>query len=259
MNPFVITVCHQKGGVAKTTSVSSLGALLAATGHKVLLVDLDSSGNLTNGFGLNPSQLKKSTADILLGNDTLGMVVHPVGIPGLEIVPSNVDLLMATKFLKLRPNYEWLLRASFDVGVGSYDYVIIDCPPSLGPLTISALVASELAIIPTQCEYFSLQALNSVFKTIQRVREKFNSKLGYRLLITMFDRRGNLHSQILEKIEAHYGQAIFDTKIGFDSQLQYSQAVGVPITEYAPKTRAAVQYQALVSEIITYVESRKIS
>jgi chromosome partitioning protein len=259
MNPFVIAVCHQKGGVAKTTTVASLGATLASSGCKVLLVDLDSSGNLTSGLGINPAQLKTSTADVLLGNDTLGMVSQPVGIPGLDIVPSNADMTTAAKFLKLRPNHEWLLRESFDVSVDCYDFVIIDCPPSLGPLTVSALVASELAIIPTQCEYFSLQALNSVFKTIKRIRAKFNPQLGYRLLITMFDRRGNLHSQILEKIEAHYSQAIFETKIGFDSQLQYSQAVGVPITKYAPKTRSARQYKSLVSEIKAYVESRKNS
>jgi chromosome partitioning protein len=129
----------------------------------------------------------------------------------------------------------------------------------LGPLSVSALTASNLVIVPTQCEYYSLQALQSVFKAIKNVRTKYNPQLGYRLLVTMFDRRGNLHQHVLDKITQHYNGAIFDTQIGFDSKLQYSQVAGLPITRFAPSTRAAKQYRSLGSEIVAYVETRTIN
>ncbi len=259
MSLFVIAVCHQKGGVSKTTTVSALGAILAERGYRVLLVDMDASGNLTAGLGLNPANVKKSTADVLLGNDTLGMSSQTVALPGLSIVPSNGDMGLAAQFLELRPNFEMLLKNSFDIEMGIYDYVLIDCPPSLGPLAITSLVAADLAIVPTQCEYYSLQVLRNVFDAIKRVRTKFNPQLGYRLLISMFDQRGNLHAQVYDQIQKRYQDALFETVIGFDSKLQYSQVAGQPITQYAPKTRAAQQYRALTDEIIAYVESRKIS
>jgi chromosome partitioning protein len=255
MKPYVIAICQLKGGVAKTTTASSVAAWLAEEGQRVLLIDLDPSANLTAGFGINPFGVHQSAADVLLGNDSLETIARASGVPGLDIVASNKDMSRVAQFLTVRPNYEEIMRADLrSNGMSEYDFVIVDCPPSLGSLTIAALGASHLAIVPTQCEYFSIQALKGIFRLINKVRYELNPELRYRLLITMFDLRGNLHPHILEKLESHYADVLFDTKIGFDSKLRASQLAGVPITEYAVSTRAAKQYQALVKEIMAYVK-----
>ena len=255
MKPYVIALSHQKGGVAKTTSVSALGASLAEQGRKILVIDLDPSANLTAGFGLNPLKMQKSMADILLGKDTIPMVYRSTSLPGLDIVPSNPDMNTAAQLLQIRPQYENILTESIQHDeISTYDFIIFDCTPSMGPLTVNALTAANLAIIPTQCEYYALQALNGIFKIVQRVRAKFNPELYFRLLITMFDLRGKLHTQILEKLQHHYSTALLETKIGFDSKLRASQVEGIPITVFAPNTRAAQQYRTLASEIAAYVE-----
>jgi len=253
MKPFVIAVCHQKGGVAKTTTVSTLGASLAEEGYSVLLIDLDSSGNLTSGLGLNSQEMKKSAVDLLLGSDTLKTAKQSVNVPNLEIIPVNEDMLTAPLILSTRSRYEDTLRNKINTGDTSYDYILIDCPPSLNAVTITALSAANLAIIPTQCEYFSLQALSNVFKTITAVRANHNPNLHYRLLVTMFDRRGNFHTNILEYFKIHHTDALFKTEIGFDSKIKLCQTEGIPLTKLAPNTRAARQYRSLANEIITYV------
>jgi chromosome partitioning protein len=256
MKPYVISICHQKGGVAKTTTAMSLAACLAnPQGQKVLLIDLDPSANLTSGFGINPGSVERSAADVLLGNETLSMVTRPSGTPDLDMVASNKEMSKAAQFLTLRPNYEELIRDNISSnGMADYNFVVVDCPPTVGALTISSLAASDLAIIPTQCEYFSIQALNGVFKIINKVRRDLNPQLYYRLLVTMYDRRGNLHGQIFEKLKSHYADVLLDTVIGFDSKFRASQVAGVPITEFSVMTRGAQQYQALAKEIMTYVE-----
>ncbi len=253
--PYVISICHQKGGVAKTTTASAVASWLAKAGQHVLLVDLDPSANLTAGLGINPGEATHSAADFLLGNDTLMKVARPSGVPGLEIVASNKEMTKVLQFISVRPKYETLFRDNISLnGMSQYDFVVIDCPPTMSAITITALAATHLAIVPTQCEYFSIQALNSVFKVIERVRQQFNSQLNYRLLVTMFDKRGNLHQQILERVKTHYADILFDTIIGVDSKLRASQVAGIPITEFSASTRGAQQYQALMREIVTYVE-----
>ena len=258
MKPYVITVCHQKGGVAKTTTVSALGAALAEGGHPTLLVDLDPSANLTAGLGINPRQVQMSTADILLGNAELATLTQSDGIPDLNIIPSGPDMAAASQVLAARPHYESILRRAINQQDLPYEYVIIDCPPSMAALTTAALTASNLAIIPTQCEYFAIQAISTIFGYIRRVRSDHNHQLSYKLLITMFDRRGKLHTQLYERLEAHYAKAIFETVIGFDSKLRASQIAGQPITTFAPRTRAAGQYRDLAKEIDTYVQEQKV-
>lgn len=255
MKPYVIAMSHQKGGVAKTTTASALGATLVEQGNRVLLVDLDPSANLTAGLGFNPTQMPKSMADILLGNETLQMVYRSTSLPGLDIIPSNPDMVTAARLLQVRSQHEELLRQCLTRnGTELHDFICIDCPPSLGPLTLSALTASDLVIIPTQCEYYAIQALSGIFKTINFVRSKYNPGLKYRLLVTMFDLRGNLHSQVLKKMKEHYAGALFNTKIGFDSKLRASQVEGLPVTIFAPSTRATQQYRSLAKEMLAYVE-----
>jgi chromosome partitioning protein len=259
VNQYTIAVCHQKGGVAKTTTVSSLGAALAELDLRVLLIDLDPSGNLTYGLGLNPGSASGSAADILLGNETLERICRPTMIPGLDIIPSNSEMVMVSRFLNLRPRFEYLLRESLEQksknGQPGYDYVLIDCPPTLGSLTLAALTAARLALIPTQCEYYSLQALDGIFKTTASVRSKTNPQLQYRLLVTMFDRRGLLHTRVLGMLRERFAPVMFENMIGFDSKLRESQLAGMPITAHATRTRATFQYRALAKEIHTFVVS----
>ncbi len=251
--PCVIAICHQKGGVAKTTTASALGAALAMLGQEPLLIDLDPSGNLTCGFAFSPDRINNSAADILLGNETLERICRPTSVRGLDIAPSNLEMTTVSRFLNLRPKFEFLLQNSLRSyeknGSKGYDFVLIDCPPTLGPLTVTALTAAQLALIPTQCEYYSLQALDGVFKAIANVRSRTNPCLGYRLLITLFDRRGLLHTRVLATLRERFNHLMFETIIGFDSKLRESQLAGAPVLLHAPKTRAARQYLALADEL----------
>jgi chromosome partitioning protein len=261
--PYVIAVCHQKGGVAKTTTVSSLGAALAGQNQRTLLVDLDPSGNLTHGMGFSPGLVSRSAADILLGNETLYSIRQATSVDGLDIVPSNDEMVTVARFLNLRPKYEHLLSSCLSQPVKSvgqaYDFVLIDCPPALGPLTITALTAARMALIPTQCEYYSLQALDGIFKTIASVRSNFNHDLHYRMLVTMFDRRGLLHTRVLGMLRERFRDVLFENMIGFDSKLRESQLVGLPVTAHAPRARAALQYRLLAGELYRDVSSQIIS
>jgi chromosome partitioning protein len=253
LTPTVIAVCHQKGGVAKTTTSISLGASLAELGFPTLLIDLDPQPNMTVGLGLNPNQLEQSVADVLLGAKSLADVAHDIA-PDLRLAPSNPDMLALPGALYGRQGYEFLLRERLrDSQAANWRYAIIDCPPSLGPLTLTALSAAHLVIVPTQCEFFSMHALNGVFKLIRLVRARTNPNLRYRLLITMFDLRGNQHSQGMERLRAFFADSLLQTTIGVDSQLRQSQLLGKPITEHASSTRAAKQYRQLAQEILRYV------
>jgi len=252
--PYVIALCHQKGGVAKTTTTLALGACLVEQQCDTLLIDLDPQANLTTGLGLNPADLHRSAADVLLGNETLLRVSRETGVPGLDLVPSNADMVTVSQYLYLRSPYEYILRDSLArPDAAHYEVVLVDCPPTLGPITINALTAADMVIIPTQCEYFSMQALDSVFKLINLVRVKTNSHLAYRLLVTMFDQRGNLHSRMLAHLQQHFGDSLLQTVIGFDSKLRESQLVGQPVTRHARQSRGTQHYRQLAEELLTYV------
>jgi chromosome partitioning protein len=258
MNPYVIAICHQKGGVAKTTTASALGAVLAESNYPTLLIDLDPSANLTAGLGLSSREVKKSAADFLLGNDSLNRIYQSTDVHGLDLIPSGPDMSAASQILAVRPQHETILRRSIHEQNLPHRFVIIDCPPAMASITTAALTAADLAIIPTQCEYFAIQAINTVFGFVRQVRYEHNPQLSYRLLVTMFDLRGNLHNQLYEKLKSYYADAMFETVIGFDSKLRASQIAGQPITVFAPKTRAARQYRNLAEEMYAYVQERRI-
>lgn len=257
--PFIITVCHQKGGVGKTTTVSSLGSSLAELNYQVLMVDMDPSANLTTGHGIIPSRKIKSAADILLGNDSLQNICLPTSQNGLSLIPSNPDMVTVSRFIYLRNNYEYILKDIFKREGQQFDIILIDCPPTIGSLAISSLTAAHQAIIPLQCEYYSLQALQNILKTIKATRERMNPQLSYRLLITMFDRRGKFHARVYEQIKEHFSGAIFETIIGFDTKLRESQFYGVSILAHASNTRAARQYRQLARELLSYLEVQKLT
>jgi chromosome partitioning protein len=257
----VIAVSHQKGGVAKTTTSLTLGAALAEEFYEaVLLIDLDPQGNLTSGLGVDPAAAAHSAANSLVGDRKLVQISTRTGMPGLELVPCNPDMLNVSRQLYELPGYEYRLRSCIaeEMTAFYYDVVVIDCPPQLGPLTLAALTAADLVIVPFQCEYFAVQALDNVLKLVHVIRNRTNPELQYRMLVTMFDRRGALHSNVLEKVEARYAESLFTTMIGVDSKLRESQLVGSPVLLHAPRTRASVQYRALAQEVFYHVRRRDL-
>lgn len=252
---YTIAICHQKGGVAKTTTAIALGACFAERGLNTLLIDLDPQASMTSGLGISPSEVKRSSADILLGLEPLNSAIRETSFPHLSLVPSNADMIMASQVLQSLSRYEHKFRDSLALpDAAQFDMVIFDCPPSLGPVTITALTAADLVIIPTQCEYFSMQALHSTFELVRAVRSKTNPALKYRVLVTMFDLRGRLHTQALAYIQQHFASAMLQTIIGFDSKLRESQVAARPITAYAQHSRGALQYRQLAEELSVYAQ-----
>ena len=249
---YFISVANQKGGVAKTTTVVSLGAALAKRGENVLLIDLDAQANLTLALGVNPLNLHKSIANVLLNLDPLTNVLRHSGTLRLDLVPSNAEMAMSERFLPIRNEYENLLRNSFN-GSSPYDYVLFDCPPSLGAVTMNALQASQMLIVPTQAEYFSLSALRNTLGFVRRVREQGNPNLIYRILLTMFDMRNRVHRNLRLQLETTFNEGLFQNIIGVDTKLRESSLVGMPITDYQPNSRGALQYQALAEEVNQHV------
>ncbi|HET90310.1 MAG TPA: ParA family protein [Chloroflexi bacterium] len=251
----VIAVNNQKGGVAKTTTCLSLGACLAEAKQSVLLVDLDPQAHLTISLGLEPEKLRRAVDDALLGYTSLVSVSRESAIPGLDIVPAKRMLVVLDKLLYERPGYQFYLKKGLEaMGQDFYDYVIIDCPPSLNTLSLNGLVAADLLIIPVQCDYYAAYSLRHFFKMIHQIREKMNPWLTYRVLVTMYDRRNKICQIILDQMQRGLNSVLFDTIIEIDTKLRESPAFGQPITAYEPNTRGAEQYRDLAKELMKHAE-----
>jgi chromosome partitioning protein len=247
----LIAIGNQKGGVAKTTTCLSLGACLAELRKSVLLIDLDPQANLTLSLGMQPSSLRRTVSDAILHSATMVSVSRETSVLGLDIAPANTGLAAVDKVLYRCRDYErYLKRALQEMDSDLYDYVLIDCPPSFGPLTLNALTAAELLIIPTQAEYYAERTLQNVFELLRLVRERTNSSLRYRLLVTLYDRRNKICQITLTQLRSTFPQLLFETIIEIDTKLRESPTVGKPITVYQPKTRGAQQYRALAKELM---------
>jgi chromosome partitioning protein len=247
----VIAIGNQKGGVAKTTTCLSLGACFAEMGKTVLLIDLDPQANLTLSLGVPPESLRRTVGDAILRNATLVSVSRESSVMGLDIVPANMGLAAIDKVLYRCEGYETYLREALaELDSDLYDYILIDCPPSFGPLTLNALTVSDLMIIPTQAEYYAARTLQHVFDLIKLVRTKTNAGLRYRILVTMYDRRNRICGRILAQMKSAFPNILFGTVIGIDTKLREGPVVGQPITQYSPNTRAARQYRALAEEVM---------
>jgi chromosome partitioning protein len=255
--PYVMAICQQKGGVGKTTTAAALGACFAERGIRTLAVDLDPQANLTATIGPPPEADGLSAAELLTGTAASGRPAAESDVPGLHVVPSNAAMREIGLRLHRMPEYEFLLRRSLEGGgLQEYAAAVLDCPPSLGPLTICALTAADLAIVPTQCEYYSIHALADMFDLIHAVRGRTNPKLAYRLLITMFDGRGTFHAAMREQLRGFFHGGLLDTAIGFDTNLRRAQAAGLPVTALAPQSRGASQYRELAEELMPYVKGQ---
>jgi chromosome partitioning protein len=245
-----IAISNQKGGVAKTTTCLSLGGALAEMGHAVLLIDLDPQANLTMSLGLKPEQLRRTVIDPLMGTSSLVGVSQEVGIPGLDIVPANYELALVDKVFYKLPGYQFRLRQALArMYEGMYRYVLVDCPPSLAPLTLNALTAADLVIIPVQCELYAAHSLRQMIRLALQMREQGNPDLDYRGLITMYDQRNKISRMILEQIQSVQNPLFFRTIIQIDAKLKECPVYGKPITTYASRSRGAQQYRALAQEL----------
>lgn len=251
----ILAITNEKGGVAKTTTALALGGALVELGHDVLLIDLDPQANLSLGLNLPPAKVRRSSADLLLNAASLLSVSRETAIPGLDIIPANADMGLAERFLPIRQNHEMILKNAL-ASATSYDFIIMDCPPSLGAVTYNALTAAHHAIIPTQPEYFSAHGLRSLMAAIRRVRGEGNPDLAYFVLVTMMDKRNRIHRTLYDQIRATFGSGMFNTVIEIDTKLRESTVAGLPITHYFTNSRSALQYRALAQELIQNVQEK---
>jgi len=254
---YVIAVSNEKGGVAKTTTTLSLGAALADVGHKVLLIDLDPQANLTLALGVEPGSAAVTSSHILIESAPLMSARLDTDIENLDLIPSHTSIESAEQFLPVRTHYTSIMRHAIESASPlQYDFVLFDCPPFLGAITTNALSAADLLIIPTQAEYFSAYALRNMMGMIRRVRQDSNGGLGYRILITLLDRRNRTHRNIQEQLQNTFGEGLFKTVIEIDTKLRESPIAGLPITRYRPGARGSQQYRELTQELMEYVKEK---
>lgn len=247
-----IAVSNEKGGVAKTTTTLSLGAALAEAGNRVLVMDLDAQANLTLALGFEPGESEKTSSNVLLDAEPLSSACSKTDFANLDLVPSNSRIETSEQFLPVRTNYTTILQRAIREANLPYNYILLDCPPSLGAVTRNALAAADLLIIPTQAEYFSAYALRNMMTLIRRAREADNPSLAYRILVTMLDRRNRAHRDIHEQLRSTFGDGVFNAVIEMDTKLRESPIAGQPITQYKPGARAAIQYRVLAQELMEY-------
>ncbi len=248
-----IAVGNQKGGVAKTTTCLSLGACLAEMGQTVLLIDLDPQANLTLSVGLRPEELRHTVGEALLGDVSLVSISRESDVFGMDIVPASRELTVIDKILYGRKNYEFFLRRKLEaMDKNSYDFVLIDCPPYFGVLTLNALTAADLLIIPVQCEYYAMHALRQTMELAKMVRDRTNPWLTYRVLVTMYDQRNKICQLMLNQLQQKLDRVLYSTIIEVDTRLKESPVFGKPITIYEPRTRSAQQYRALAKELMNH-------
>jgi len=249
----IICIANQKGGVGKTTTAINLAASLAAAEKKTLLIDCDSKGNASSGMGIDKDVIsKKNLYHSLIGKVLLKEVIVSTQLPFLDVVPANQDLIgIEVEFVTLEDR-EKKLRILLKNLDAAYDFIIIDCPPSLGFLTVNALVASDYLVIPLQCEYFAMEGLGYLLNTVRLVKARLNPSLALGgILLTMFDTRNTLSHRVSEDVKKHFGQKVFKTIIHRNVRLSESPSHGLPIIIYDIKSRGAVSYMELAQEILT--------
>ena len=248
--PRILSVANQKGGVGKTTTAVNLATALAAIGKKVMLVDLDSQGNASTGLGIKRAGIRKSTYDVIFDDASVAETVQPTKVPGLFVLPSSIHLSGAEIELVTTEHREFRLQRALRVPL-PYDYVIIDCPPSLSLLTLNALVASDAIVVPLQCEFFALEGLSHLVKTIERVKKSFNPRLDiHGIVLTMFDKRNNLSDQVAADVRDYFGDKVYNTIIPRNVRLSEAPSFGLPAIVYDMKCPGARAYINLAKEVL---------
>lgn len=247
----IIAIANQKGGVGKTTTAINLSASLAAKGKKVLVIDMDPQGNTTSGFGVDKNDLDDTIYELILGECAIQDCIIKEVISNVSILPSNVNLAAAEIELIGVEKKEYILKGEVDFVRDQYDYIMIDCPPSLSMLTINAMTTADTVLVPIQCEYYALEGLSQLIHTINLVKERLNPDLDMEgVVFTMYDSRTNLSLQVVENVKQNLKQRVFDTVIPRNIRLAEAPSYGMPIQAYDPKSAGAEAYMALADELI---------
>ncbi|MGM0168236.1 sporulation initiation inhibitor protein Soj [Enterococcus sp. AZ135] len=247
----IISVANQKGGVGKTTTTVNLGACLAYDGKKVLLIDSDAQGNATSGLGVRKPDVKQDIYDVLVNEVPIKETIIETSRENLSIVPATLQLAGAEIELTSMMARESRLKSALAEVSDDYDFILVDCPPSLGHLTINAFTASDAILIPVQCEYYALEGLSQLLNTVRLVQKHFNPGLEIEgVLLTMYDARTNLGAEVVEEVRRYFQEKVYDTIIPRNVRLSEAPSHGKPIIDYDPRSKGAEVYQALAKEVL---------
>lgn len=247
----IFSLANQKGGVGKTTTTINLGAFLADLGKKVLIVDIDPQGNAGSGLGLDVMKLKPTIYEVLIGKADLKSALKKSKIEGLDILPSNINLSGLEIDVRDDKDTDYILKKLLNTVKADYDYILIDCPPSLGLLTINSLAASDSVLIPLQCEYFALEGLTQLLRIIKLAQNKLNNSLVLEgVLLTMYDSRTRLSAQVVQDVKEHFKHQVFEVIIPRNVKLTEAPSFGQPIGQYEPHSTGATAYKKFAKELI---------
>lgn len=247
----IIAVANQKGGVGKTTTSINLSACIGARGKKVLVIDMDPQGNTTSGYGIQKNELENTVYELIMGDCSVEDCILKEVVPNVSILPANVNLAAAEIELIGVNDKDFILKNEIDWVKDSYDFVIIDCPPSLNLLTINAMTTADSVLVPIQCEYYALEGLSQLIHTINLVKERLNPSLNMDgVVFTMYDSRTNLSNQVVENVKNNLKQKVYNTLIPRNIRLAEAPSYGQPISMYDPRSAGSESYMALAEEVI---------
>jgi chromosome partitioning protein len=260
----ILAVANQKGGVGKTTTAVNLATALAATHKKVLIIDLDPQGNASTGLGVDRVARQETTYNLLIGDAHIADVITPTMVPGLSVAPSSVDLSGAELELIDAPRREYRLKSVLAEVSNDFDYILIDCPPALGLLTLNAFCAAHSVLVPLQCEFYALEGLSHLVKTVNRVKRAFNSELEIQgVVLTMYDRRNNLSDMVAADVRNHFGDKVYETVIPRNVRVSEAPSYGKPVLLYDWRCAGSQAYIHLASEVLkqegSHGSERKLS
>lgn len=247
----IIAIANQKGGVGKTTTAINLSSCLAEKGQKVLAIDMDPQGNMTSGLGVDKDELENTIYDLIIGQTGINEVLLEDVMENLDVIPTNIDLSGAEIELLDAQDKEYIIRNAIGKIKDNYDFIIIDCPPSLSMLTINAMTTADSVLVPIQCEYYALEGLSQLIHTVELVRDRLNSELSIEgVVFTMYDARTNLSLQVVENVKDNLQQTVYKTIIPRNIRLAEAPSYGMPINKYDPKSAGSESYMKLADEVI---------
>lgn len=253
----IVAVMNHKGGVGKTTTTLNMACSLAASGQKVLIIDMDPQGNAATGLGLDPRSLSRGTLELVMGDDTLSDVAHKTAFDNVDLVPASFQLSALSTVSADNEDPEYWLRDALQQGCEAYDVVVIDCPPSFGMLSLNALIAADQVIIPVQGESFAIAGLQQMERTINDIRQEAEHPLDFRILLTQRDQKQNLHQIVEQEIRAHFGAQVFETAIPLEPKIAEGAFLGKPIVAHAPQSAGAAAYRGACAEWLAWRDGNR--